>query len=455
MEQKALNISILGAGESGVGAALLAQQKGHSVFVSDFGKIQASYAHTLTQNGVEFEEGKHDFDRILQSDLVIKSPGIPDKVAIIQKIKAAKIPIISEIEFAASYLPSDSKMIAITGSNGKTTTTSLLYHLLLTAGVNVAVGGNIGNSFASLLTMPQKYDCYVLEISSFQLDDIRDFRPDISLLLNITPDHLDRYDYDLAKYAAAKFRIIENQTASDTLIYGADDLLISDFLAQKNTNPLVKKTAFSLEQKSEDYVSFDPKEKQLVFLKDRFSYSTDGLQIKGRHNLYNTMAAVLAVLTFGPKIDKSLIAKGLDTFKSIEHRLESVRTIDGIEFINDSKATNIDATWYALDAMTRPIIWMVGGQDKGNDYSEILPLVKNKVKAIVCLGADNSKIRAAFGTSISTIQESQVAKTAVEKAFKLAESGDVVLLSPACASFDLFKNYKERGDLFKKAVREL
>ena len=453
--KQSLNISILGAGESGVGAALLAQKKGHQVFVSDFGKIQANYAHTLKENNINFEQGKHDFDRILSSDLIIKSPGIADKVAVIQKIKAQQIPIISEIEFASRYLPKQAKIIAITGSNGKTTTTSILFHLLKTAGVKVAVGGNIGNSFASLLVEETEYDCYVLEISSFQLDNIVDFQPHISLLLNISPDHLDRYEYSLEKYAQAKFRILENQTADDYLIYGADDPLIANFLAKEKATIKVAQMPFSLKKSSLDTVTFDSEKQQLTFFNPSFSYSTERLNIKGQHNLYNVMAAVLAVFAFDKKIDQSLIAKGLDTFESIEHRLEKVATIEGITFINDSKATNIDAAWYGLDAMTSPTIWVAGGQDKGNDYGELSALVKEKVKAIVCLGADNHKIIEAFADDIAIIEETNTAKMAVQAAFKLASEGDVVLLSPACASFDLFKNYKERGDLFKEAVKEL
>ncbi len=458
---------VLGASESGVGAAFLGKTKGYEVFVSDKGMIKAEYLAKLQAQNIPYEEGRHSLERILQADLVVKSPGIPNHIALIQEIKAKGIPIISEIEFASQH--TNATLIAITGSNGKTTTTSLVYHVLKAAGFNVGLAGNIGYSFAKQVAT-QTYDYYVLEISSFQLDDIEKFQPHISILLNITPDHLDRYEYSLEKYAQAKFKIAENQTKDDFFIYCADDELVNNF-AKDNSNS-VNTIAFSLNKELTKGAFFDKQNKNihlqikkqavngLKISKNDLQHSTESLSIiakeltlKGKHNLYNIMAAGLAAQLLG--VIPETIAATLKDFNSLEHRLESVAVIDNVEFINDSKATNIDAVWYALDAMSKPIIWMVGGVDKGNDYSILAQLVQEKVTAIVCLGVDNSKIHQAFDKQFANIIDTNTAEKAVRAAFDLAKGGEVVLLSPACASFDLFNNYKDRGKQFKAAVYDL
>jgi UDP-N-acetylmuramoylalanine--D-glutamate ligase len=431
-------LAILGSGESGVGAALLAKKLKFEVFVSDKSIISEKYKKELVENAIPYEEGDHNFEKILQADEIIKSPGIPDKVPIIKAALEKGIPVISEIEFAARYA-GDAVIIGITGSNGKTTTTKLMYHLLQTAGFDVAMGGNVGYSFARLLTeTPKRY--YVLEISSFQLDNIIGFRPNISMILNITPDHLDRYDYKLENYANSKFKIIENQRAEDTFLYNIDNENVNNYLKDITLTP--KGVAIS--------------EKMIdgALLKvGNATFDMSKTPLKGQHNYMNALFAIHAAKNLG--VPDEAIQKGLETFVNAPHRMELVATIDGVEYINDSKATNVDSVFYALQAMTKPIVWIVGGQDKGNDYEPLLPFVKEKVKAIVCMGVDNNKIIDVFVEMIDDIIETSSAKEAVETAKELAESGDVVLLSPACASFDLFKNYEDRGNQFREEVMKL
>ena len=430
-------IVILGAGESGVGSAILAKQKGFDVFVSDFGKIAPIYQKELKENDIPYEEGQHTEGLITSANEIIKSPGIPSTVPLILKLKNKGIPIISEIEFAGRY--NTAKIIGITGSNGKTTTTNLVTHLLKTANKNVAMGGNIGYSFARLVAQNEA-KIIVLELSSFQLDDMFEFRSDIAILLNITPDHLDRYDYKMENYIASKFRVFRNQTPSEVAIYNSMDKNINGFLADNPLNSNEK-----------------PVRKIRVengFLKvNRSKFELKNVPLKGKHNMFNATAAIKAVKEL--KISNSLIQKGLETFMPVPHRLEKVAVIDGVEYINDSKATNVDAVYYALEAMDKPTIWVVGGTDKGNDYAPVADFVKEKVKAIVCLGVDNTKIKTYFKNICNKIIETKSAKEAVEQSEKLAERGDVVLLSPACASFDLFKNYIDRGDQFRAAVLDL
>ncbi|MEZ4885447.1 MAG: UDP-N-acetylmuramoyl-L-alanine--D-glutamate ligase [Chitinophagales bacterium] len=438
---------ILGGGESGVGAAILGKQQGFHVFVSDSGAIKDHYKKELEDNEIEYEEKNHNREHIFKTDLVIKSPGIPDKVALVKELREVNIPIISEIEFASRY--TDAFIIAITGSNGKTTTTTMTYEILKEADFNVGVGGNIGDSFAKQVAVGEKRDYYVLEVSSFQLDDIVDFKPDIAVITNITPDHLDRYDYDFGKYADAKFRISMNQDEKKHLIVGADDKTSREWL-----------TANGVNAKVHSFTAKTPENEQGAYTKNGWMYfnetaimPTEELSLRGEHNLLNAMSAGFAAYLAGVKV--AVIRKTLSQVAAIEHRMEFVANIKGIEFINDSKATNVDSVWYALDAMTKPIVWVVGGQDKGNDYSSLIDLVKEKVKAIVCLGADNRKIREVFGGMIPVFEETDTAAIAVNTAFNLATDGDVVLLSPACTSFDLFDNYAQRGRFFKEAVTEL
>lgn len=451
VRRMAKKLTILGAGESGTGAALLAKKQGYDVFVSDFGKIASSFKKELTKALILFEENGHDEIKVLNADEVIKSPGIPEKASIVQKIREKGIKISSEIDFAARY--SKAKIIAITGTNGKTTTTLLTYHLLKEAGLDVGLGGNIGESFARQLLEGDR-DYFVLEISSFQLDDIHTFRPHIAMLLNITPDHLDRYEYSIQKYAAAKFRIFENMTEGDTLIFNEDDELIT---SEINHNQELK---IWTEGFSEAY--YDNEGLRLPAFSSAFSQVDDGvvkewlyfdlLPLKGKHNALNISAALLASLRLG--IAPNTLKIALGTFQNAPHRLEKVDVVNGITFINDSKATNVDAVQYALDAFTAPLIWIVGGVDKGNDYSIITQLVKEKVKGIICLGKDNEKLKATFSELVSFIHETEEVNDAVLTAYHLAETGDVVLLSPACASFDLFKNYEDRGVKFKEAVSD-
>lgn len=438
---------ILGGGESGVGAAILGKKQNFDVFLSDRGTIKDKYKAMLEEYGIAYEEGQHTEDLILNADLVMKSPGIPKKAPLIQKLKEKGISVISEIEFASSY--TDAKIIAITGSNGKTTTSSLMYYILEQAGLNVGLGGNIGTSFALLVTTEQ-YDYFVLEISSFQLDDIETFKPYISIILNITPDHLDEYDYSFDKYAQAKFRITENQDENDHFIYNLDDEKSIEMLKEMTIR--AQQNPFTMKDANQNSYAND----EQFFINDAnggLTMQINELSLLGKHNVSNSLAAATAANIL--KIRKEIIKKSLMTFKSVEHRLEPVLTIGGVNFINDSKATNVNATYFALESMKTPVVWIVGGKDKGNDYNEVLPFVKSKVNAIVCLGADNSKIIEFFSPYVSQIIDTNNIKDCVEQAYKLAQKGDTVLLSPACASFDLFNGYEDRGDQFKQAVKQL
>lgn len=449
MDMKQHRLVILGGGESGVGAALLGKQKGYDVFLSDGGQIKPVYEKELIDNQIDFESAKHSLELILNADEVMKSPGIPEKNEVVKAIRAKGIPVISEVELAYRF-KGDSKIVAITGSNGKSTTTSLIYHICKTAGLDCALVGNIGYSFAKQVAEDPK-PLYVAEISSFQLDDIKDFRADVSVLLNITEDHLDRYDYKFENYINSKFKIIQNQTMNDYFIYCQDDEVIMNKLRLLtiHTNPL----PFSMKQevKKGGYIKGD--QMMLRIQEERVSMSIYDFALKGKHNNYNTMAAGIAATTLG--IRKEKIREAVKNFHSLEHRMEFVAMVRGVEFINDSKATNVNSTWYALESMTKPTVLVLGGTDKGNDYTLIEELVKEKVKAIVCMGLDNSKIIEAFKDIVPVIVETDSAKKAVNTSFKLAAKGDVVLLSPACASFDLFKNYEDRGTQFKEAVKEL
>lgn len=447
--KSAIKLVILGSGESGVGAAILGKKQGYDVFVSDGGTIKASYKQELFDNGIEFEEGQHSEDRILAADEVMKSPGIPEKNELVKMIRAKNIPVISEIELAYRF-KGNSKIVAITGSNGKSTTTALTYHICKTGGLDCAMVGNIGISFAKQVAQDPK-DVYVVEVSSFQLDDIKEFRADIAMLLNITEDHLDRYDYKFENYINSKFRVIENQTDKDYFIYCLDDEVITKQLPLLtiHTNPL----PFSMKQevKKGGYIKGD--QMMLRIQEERVSMSIYDFALKGKHNNYNTMAAGIAAATLG--IRKEKIREAVKNFHSLEHRMEFVAMVRGVEFINDSKATNVNSTWFALESMNKPTVLVLGGTDKGNDYGLIADLVKEKVKAIVCMGVDNKKIIEAFKDIVPVIIETDSAKKAVNASFKMSAKGDVVLLSPACASFDLFKNYEDRGTQFKDAVKEL
>ncbi len=439
---------ILGGGESGVGAALLAMQKGYEVFVSDSGSLTEIYKNELDEAGIEWEDGKHSEERIFAADEIVKSPGIPGDSELIKKARMQGIPVISEIELAYRY-KGNSRIVAITGSNGKTTTTSLIYHILKTGGLEVALVGNIGESFARQVALDPK-PVYVVEISSFQLDDIVAFRPDIAVLTNITEDHLDRYGYNFENYIKSKFRIIENQQTGDYFIYNLDDEVTKKYIDQFtiNSNPLTISMA---------------NENSSAFIKDGDMYVRRGddvmtmsiydFTLKGKHNQYNTMAGSLAGTTM--EIRKEKIREAVQTFQNLEHRMEQVAFIRGVEFINDSKATNVNSTWFALESMDKPVVLILGGVDKGNDYNILVDLVSEKVKAIVCLGIDNKKLHEAFENIVPTMIDAGSAKEAVLAAFNHAENGDVVLLSPACASFDLFKNYEDRGTQFKRAVIDL
>ncbi len=440
---------ILGGGESGVGAALLGKKVGYDVFVSDGSLLKPAYKQELFDNGIEFEEGIHTTEMILNADEVMKSPGIPEKNEMVNAIRKKGIPVISEIELAYRF-KGDSKIVAITGSNGKSTTTALTYHICETAGLSCAMVGNIGISFAKQVAVNPK-EIYVVEVSSFQLDDIKEFRADIAMLLNITEDHLDRYDYKFENYINSKFRIIENQTDKDYFIYCLDDEVIMQKLPLLtiHTNPL----PFSMKQevKKGGYIKGD--QMMLRIQEERVSMSIYDFALKGKHNNYNTMAAGIAAATLG--IRKEKIREAVKDFHSLEHRMEFIAMVRGVEFINDSKATNVNSTWFALESMNKPTVLVLGGTDKGNDYGLIADLIKEKVKAIVCMGVDNKKIIEAFKDIVPVIVETDSAKKAVNASFKLAAKGDVVLLSPACASFDLFKNYEDRGRQFKEAVKEL
>ena len=442
------NIAILGAGESGVGAAYLAQQQGYDVFVSDFGAIAPNYKEQLQGWNILFEENQHTESEILKATEVIKSPGIPDKAPIIKKIKEKGIPIISEIEFAGRY--TDAKIIGITGSNGKTTTTSLTYFILKNAGLNVGLAGNIGQSFAYQVAT-EKFDYYVLELSSFMLDDMYRFKTDIAVLLNITPDHLDRYDYKLENYAASKFRITQNQTVDDVFIYCADDEETLKGMDGKAFNAQL--LPFSIKKKVTPGAYLQDDKIIIQTNQQPFEMTITELALQGKHNIYNSMASGIVARVLDLRNDT--IRESMAQFKNIEHRLEFVAKISGISFINDSKATNVNSTWYALESMTSDVVLILGGVDKGNDYSMLRDLVKQKVKAIVCLGKDNQRIHDAFEDDVDVIVNTTSAQEAATIAYHLSTKGDTVLLSPACASFDLFKNYEDRGRQFKEAVKEL
>lgn len=440
-------VVILGSGESGTGAALLAQVKGFDVFVSDAGAIKEKYRADLSDHKIEFEEGQHTSGKVLNANLIIKSPGIPDKAEIVKKAKAASIEIIDEIEFAFRYI--QGKVIAITGTNGKTTTTLLTYHLMKAAGFNVALAGNVGFSLARQVAQ-QPHDWYVLEVSSFQLDGIKTFRPEIGILLNITPDHLDRYEYNMQNYVNSKFSLIRNMGPSQHFIYYADDGVIAEELNRRSVT--AAKSMVSLKSSAEAAAFYDG-DKMNFNLKEKFRIAQNETTLKGPHNLINTMAAVSAVFLAGARLET--IKEGLKSFKNAPHRLELVGTINGVDFINDSKATNVDSVVYALGSYDRPLVWIAGGIDKGNDYNIIKEDVRKKVRALICLGRDNEKLKKSFGDVLGTIKETQSVRELVRMALMEAQTGDVVLLSPACASFDLFKNYEDRGDQFRAAVVDL
>lgn len=439
---------ILGGGESGVGAAILAKQKGFEVFVSDKGEIKDKYKNVLSKFEIEWESGKHSEALILNADEVVKSPGIPDSAPLVKQLLNKGIPLISEIEFAGRY--TQAKKICITGSNGKTTTTLLTYHILKKAGLKVVLAGNVGESFAYKVAT-ESFDYCVLELSSFQLDNMYDFKADIAVLLNITPDHLDRYDYKLENYIRSKFRIIQNQTAEDTFIYCDDDENIINEL--KKNRPAATLYPFSIKHEVEQGACIKEEELFINVINKPFAMSIHQLALQGNHNLYNSMAAGIAARVLD--LRKELIRESLSDFQNIEHRLEFVANIHGITFINDSKATNVNSTWYALETVQAPIIWIVGGVDKGNDYSSLDEMVIEKVKAIICLGKDNKKIHEAYADKVAVILDAHSARQAVDLAYSQGKNGDHVLLSPACASFDLFDNYEDRGHQFKTAVRAL
>ncbi|NIG53200.1 UDP-N-acetylmuramoyl-L-alanine--D-glutamate ligase [Chitinophaga sp. Cy-1792] len=440
---------ILGAGESGIGAALLGKQQGYEVFVSDGSKIKDIYKQELAVNHIPFEEEHHSWDIILGADEIVKSPGIPEKTELMKKVREQGVPVISEIELAYRF-SKGKKIIAITGSNGKSTTTALTYHIFKTAGYNVAMVGNIGISYArQVATAPAEY--YVIEVSSFQLDDIKEFKPDVAILLNITPDHLDRYEYKMENYVASKFRITMNQTIEDKFIYCMDDPEITQHLAQQPIYSTSIPFTIMKRLKNGGYVDND--QLHIKVDEDPVIVSIYDLALKGKHNLYNSMAAGIAGKTMD--IRKEKIRESLTSFKSLEHRMEYVATVKGVDFINDSKATNVNSVWFALESIEKPIVLIMGGVDKGNDYGAIRSLVQEKVKAIVCLGIDNKPIEDALSNDTPVMVSTTSMKEAVVTALKLADKGDVVLLSPACASFDLFKNYEDRGRQFKDAVREL
>jgi UDP-N-acetylmuramoylalanine--D-glutamate ligase len=443
-------IVILGAGESGVGTAILALKQGYRVFVSDFGKIAPKYKEVLIDRQIEWEEGQHTMDKILAADEVMKSPGIPDKAPVIKELKKKGIPVISEIEFASRY--TNAYMVCITGSNGKTTTTLLTYEILKQGGLNVGLGGNVGKSFAWQVA-EENYDYYVLELSSFQLDNMYRFKADIAVIMNITPDHLDRYDYKFENYIDSKFRVIQNMDNKGYFLYCADDPATMEKLKTIKTEANL--LPFSIEkQLTEGAWLINNNETFIIHQNNReFTMNLSDLSLQGKHNTYNSMVAAVTANVLN--IKKETIRECLTSFKGVEHRLEYVLRVHQIEFINDSKATNINSTWYALESMKKPTIWIVGGIDKGNDYTTLLPLVKEKVKAIICLGVDNTSIHKVFDGQVKTIVDTQSMEEAVKSAYYLGTNGDVVLLSPACASFDLFENYEDRGRQFKAAVRNL
>jgi len=438
---------ILGGGESGIGTALLGKEKGYEIFVSDKGSIRKKYKDVLIHNEIEWEEQKHSEDKILNADLVMKSPGIPDEVPLVKKLVQKSIPVISEIEFASKF--TRATLIGITGSNGKTTTATLTHHLLKSE-LDVGLAGNIGDSFAKQI-LEKDHKNYVLEISSFQLDGIVDFKPHIAVITNITPDHLDRYNYEFENYINSKFRIVMNQTKEDYFIYDADDQVITDWLEQ---NPIQSThIPFSLSKTIENGAYYKDNNIYITLNNNQIIMPTAKLALEGNHNIKNAMAASTIASLLG--IRKSIIRECLENFQGVEHRLENVLKINKVQYINDSKATNVNATYYALESMEAPTVWIVGGEDKGNHYKELFPFVNEKVKAIICLGIDNEKLMHTFGNMVDIIVETQFMSEAIKIAYKISESGDNVLLSPACASFDLFENYEDRGRQFKEAVRKL
>ncbi|MAV04719.1 MAG: UDP-N-acetylmuramoyl-L-alanine--D-glutamate ligase [Flavobacteriaceae bacterium] len=443
------NLIVLGGGESGVGAAYLASQNGISVFLSDKNLIELKYKEILIDNGIEFEEGSHSIDKVLKASEIVKSPGIPNDSVLINDIIKKNIPIISEIEFASRF--TNAKIIGVTGSNGKTTTVSLIYHILKTSGLNVGIGGNIGNSLAFLIAK-NKFDYIVLELSSFQLEGINKFKPSIAVITNLSPDHLERYDYSFEKYVDAKFNIVNNQTSSDYLIYNSQDTTIDNELKSRKISS--SKIPFSLVKgrlSNQTYIEKNSLKSEIN--KNQFMISLENLSLKGKHNLQNSMAA--ATVAHLLKITNQDIKESLSNFHSINHRMENVLTIQKVKYINDSKATNVNAVYYALDSMKNSTVWIVGGVDKGNDYNELLPLVREKVKAIICLGLDNKKIIETFSSISDLILETTSMSEAVNFAYKIAKPNDAVLLSPACSSFDLFEDYEDRGNQFKECVRKL
>jgi UDP-N-acetylmuramoylalanine--D-glutamate ligase len=444
-----VRLVVLGGGESGIGTAILGKKKGYDVFVSDFGKIKLSYKEVLITNDIAWEEETHTEALILNADVVMKSPGIPEKAPIVKKLVEKGISVISEIEFAAPF--TKAMTIGITGSNGKTTTTMLTHHLLKSAGLNVGLGGNIGKSFAWQVA-DDKYDSYVLELSSFQLDGIINYKPHIAIITNISPDHLDRYDYKYENYIASKFRITMNQTEEDFLIYDADDEAIAVWL--KNNKTKAQLIPFSLTKTFETGAFIKNKKMEVnIINEEEFTMETETMALEGQHNMKNAMAATSVAKLM--KIRNKTIRESLSNFQGVEHRLEKVLKIQNVQYINDSKATNVNATFFALDSMNTPTVWIVGGVDKGNDYNELMSLVREKVKAIICLGVDNKKIIDVFGNVVDIMIEVTNMEDAVKMAQRLTEKGDTVLLSPACASFDLFENYEDRGNQFKQAVRNL
>ncbi len=448
MPKKSINIVVLGAGESGIGAAILAKKQGYPVFVSDAGSIKPNFETELKEYGVEYEADGHDESRILKASAIVKSPGIPDQIPLLKKAQKKGIEVISEIEF--TYRHTDATIVGITGSNGKTTVTRLTYHILKNAGLNVGMGGNIGNSFARMVA-EDPHDFYVLEVSSFQLDGCYQFAPYISVITNITPDHLDRYDNDMAKYVAAKFRIVQAQTKEDHFIYCGDD--IETIKGLTKTKIKANAHAFSMDHYVDDGAYYNSESEQILITLDEEAMNIDDLALQGKHNTYNSMAAGMASRLLN--IRKETLRESLADFDAIEHRLEPVMEIHGIEFINDSKATNVNSTFYALESMKKNVIWIVGGVDKGNDYGQLMPLVGTKAKGIVALGKEVSKIHSEFDKVIENVVDASSMEEAVRLAYKLASKGDVVLLSPACASFDLFENYEDRGRQFKDQVRKL
>jgi len=442
-------IVILGAGESGTGAAILAAKKGNGVFVSDSGNIKEKYRNLLHLHHIPLEEGQHSSFRILDADLVIKSPGIPEKAPVMKEIRKKGIPVVSEIEYASRF--TRAKKICITGSNGKTTTTLLIHHMLTKAGLDTGLAGNVGKSLAWQVA-EEEHDFYVIELSSFQLDDMYGFKAEVAILMNITPDHLDRYDYNMQNYVDSKFRIIRNQTREDYFIYCADDPVIMEELKKREIT--AKQIPFSLVPLPGGVGATVRDDKiEINITKNQFSMSILDLALQGRHNVYNSMAAAISGMVLDIRNDR--IRESLTDFQGVEHRLERFLKVHGIEFINDSKATNVNSTWYALESMNHPVVWIAGGIDKGNDYGMLEDLVREKVKAIICLGIDNTKIHKAFGKIVKNIIDTRSMSEAVKSAYYLARNGDIVLLSPACASFDLFENYEDRGIQFKQEVRNL